>query len=107
MGRLRRVQESEGKDNDERSHPMKKALLFVWLLLPVAAGAYHYGPGQDRLRSDRAAEAVARAEASAKPAREITAESGDDAAREHWAAAEEAWSQALELLPPGQERQAR
>jgi hypothetical protein len=86
---------------------MKKALLFVWLLLPVAAGAYHYGPGQDRLRADHAAEAVARAEAAAKLAVEVAAEQGDDAAREHWAEAEAAWTEALELLPPGQERAGR
>jgi hypothetical protein len=86
---------------------MRKALLFVWLLLPVAAGAYHYGPGQDRVRTDRAAEAVARAEEATKLAREIAAAQGDDAARESWVEAEAAWTEALELLPAGKERTAR
>ncbi len=80
---------------------MRKLLLFVWLLIPVAAGAYHYGPGQDRMRGDRAAEAVSRAEAAASEARATAAKSGDDAARASWAEAEEAYGEAIELLPQG------
>ncbi len=86
---------------------MKKALLFVWLLLPVAAGAYHYGPGQDHLRSDRAGAAIVLAEVATREARKVAAAEGDDAARAKWAEAEAAWSEALELLPPGREREAR
>jgi hypothetical protein len=86
---------------------MKKALLFVWLLLPVAAGAYHYGPGQDHLRSDRAAAAVARAQTAVTQARSIAAADGDDAARGTWAEAEAAYAEALVLLPPGREKEAR
>jgi hypothetical protein len=86
---------------------MKKALLFVWLLLPVAAGAYHYGPGQDHLRSDRAGAAIVLAEVATGEARKVAAAEGDDAARAKWAEAEAAWSEALELLPPGREREAR
>ena len=78
---------------------MRKLMLFIWLLIPVAVGAYHYGPGQDRMRSDRAADAVARAETAAREARALAAKSGDDAARMLWAEAEEAYGEALELLP--------
>jgi hypothetical protein len=81
--------------------PVRKLILFVWLLIPVAIGAYHYGPGQERMRGDRAAEAVSRAEAAAREAREVAAKSGDDAARSLWAEAEEAYGEALELLPQG------
>ena len=34
---------------------MRRLALLGWLLLPVLAGAYHYGPGQERLRLDDAA----------------------------------------------------
>jgi hypothetical protein len=78
---------------------MKKAILFVWLLIPVAIGAYHYGPGQDRLRADRAEAAIEKAEAAAREARETAAKDGDDAARGYWAEAEEAYAEAIELLP--------
>src|SRR5262249_23427686 len=87
--------------------PMRKALLFVWLLVPVAAGAYHWGPGQDRMRADRAADAAARATHAAQQAREIAVSSGDDAARASWTEAEAAYTEALEQLPPGKDREAR
>jgi hypothetical protein len=80
---------------------MRKAILFLWLLIPVALGAYHYGPGQDRLRADKAAAAVERAQAATKLARETAAKEGDEAARPIWSDAEAAWGEALDLLPPG------
>ena len=86
---------------------MRKLMLFVWLVIPVAAGAYHYGPGQDRMRGDRAAEAVSRAETAASEARATAAKSGDDAARALWADAEEAYGEALDLLPQGPATEAR
>jgi hypothetical protein len=86
---------------------MRNVLLFVWLLIPVAIGAYHYGPGQDRVRADRAAAAVERAEGAAREARDIAAKSGDDAARSSWAEAEEAYGEALELLPQGRVEEGR
>lgn len=86
---------------------MRKLLLFVWLCLPVGAAAYHYGPGQDRVRVDRAAEAVARAEKAARAAREIAAKEGDDAARDSWSEAESAYTEALELLPAGKSAETR
>jgi hypothetical protein len=86
---------------------MRKFLLFVWFLLPVAVGAYHYGPGQDRIRADRAAAAVARAENAARVARETAAKDGDDAARASWSEAEAAYAEALELMPAGQTAETR
>jgi tetratricopeptide (TPR) repeat protein len=64
---------------------MRKLLLVVWLLVPVAAGAYHYGPGQERLELDEAAALIDEAETHAK-------------AGEH-AEAVEVYGKALDLLP--------
>ena len=80
---------------------MRKLLLFVWLLLPAAAAAYHYGPGQDHLRSDRAALAADRADQLSRDARALAAKEGDCAAHDLWAQAEEAYTEALEALPEG------
>jgi hypothetical protein len=77
---------------------MRKALLLVFLLLPAVALAYHYGPGQDRLRADEAAALVARAAASAESARAVALAEGDDAASDLWAESEEAYAEALPLL---------
>jgi len=86
---------------------MRKLLLFGWLLLPVAAGAYHYGPGQVELRADRAAESAREAASIAREAREIAARDGDEAARGTWAAAAEAYEVALQELPPGRTAESR
>ncbi len=86
---------------------MRKVFLFLWLLLPAAAGAYHYGPGQDHLRADRAAAAAERAEAAARLASETAARDGDHAAREHWAEAEAAYTEALEHLPADRVQESR
>ena len=64
---------------------MRKLLLIVWLLIPVVAGAYHYGPGQERLELDEAAALIDKAETHAK-------------AGEH-AKAAEVYGEALDLLP--------
>ena len=64
---------------------MRKLLLIVWLLIPVAAGAYHLGPGQERMTLDQTAELIDKAEAHAK-------------AGEHEDAAK-AYEDALTLLP--------
>ena len=64
---------------------MRGFLLVVWLLVPVAAAAYHYGPGQDRLAQDDADRALRRAEQLA--------------ADEQWAHAVQAYDEALKLLP--------
>jgi hypothetical protein len=81
------------------SRTTRRALFVVWLLLPAVALAYHYGPGQDRLRADDAALLVGKARASADRAREVARTDGDAAAREHWAAAEAALAEAIPLLP--------
>jgi hypothetical protein len=78
---------------------MRKFLLFVWLLLPAAALAYHYGPGQDRLRCDQASEAVARAQEFGFKARQLALEQGDEAAKGLWTEAEKACGEALALVP--------
>lgn len=41
---------------------MRGAFLCLWLLVPAVVAAYHYGPGQDRLRLDDAAGYLSRAE---------------------------------------------
>jgi hypothetical protein len=79
---------------------MRKFLLFVWLLLPAAALAYHYGPGQERVRCDQAAEAITRAKDFAFQARALALEKGDEAAKALWTEAEKACGEALALVPP-------
>lgn len=64
---------------------MRTVAILGWLVLPVLAGAYHYGPGQDRLRMDDAAAALDEANRLSK-------------AGEHEAAGA-AYEQALALLP--------
>jgi hypothetical protein len=63
----------------------------------IGAG-YHYGPGQERLRADRAADALRRAESAAAEAGAIAKKDGDRAAFEAWSRAEEAYSEALAHL---------
>jgi hypothetical protein len=79
---------------------MWKILLLVWILLPAAALAYHYGPGQERVRCDEASLAVARAQEAAFKARQLALEQGDEAAKPLWAEAEKACGEALALVPP-------
>ncbi|TAJ16014.1 MAG: hypothetical protein EPO68_11805 [Planctomycetota bacterium] len=84
---------------------MKRAFLVAWLLLPAAAAAYHWGPGQDRMRSDAASDAFARAREEARAAQACDADG--PMAREHWAAAEVAYGEAIAALPPGSEAESR
>ncbi len=86
---------------------MKKAVLIAWLLLPAGAAAYHYGPGQEALRLDDAGAAIERGRAAAAKAREVAAAEGDAAARAHWAVADEAFGEALSLLPKERVAEAR
>ena len=60
---------------------MRSWLLALWLMLPAAVGAYHYGPGQNGLKMDKAAEALAAAKAAV--------------ASENWSAALTAYDTAL------------
>lgn len=86
---------------------MKKALMFAWLLLPLVGAGYHYGPGQERLRADRAADALRRAEAAAAEAEAVAAKDGDRAARGAWGKADEAYSEALSHLGKDRVAEAR
>jgi hypothetical protein len=79
---------------------MRKLLLLTWLTLPVAAGAYHYGPGQDHLRDDRAGDAIDEAIAAARLARETASRDGEAAAKPLWVTAEAALDHALGSLSP-------
>ena len=72
---------------------MRMALLVCWLIIPVAAGAYHFGPGQQRLLLDDAQALIEQAQ--------------HDAANEQWAAAETKYQRALELLPSDRVRDQR
>ena len=72
---------------------MRKILLLVWLMLPVLVGAYHYGPGQQRLLLD---------DVSA-----ILAQADEHAAAEHWAVAVKKYEEALALLPAERVHEAR
>jgi hypothetical protein len=65
---------------------MRKKILFaLWLLVPVALLAYHFGPGQAQLGTERAARAIAAARALE------TAEA--------WPEAAQAWAEALAATP--------
>jgi hypothetical protein len=79
---------------------MRKLLLVLWLLVPLAAAAYHFGPGQQLLRVDRAAALLAKADRAAASARATATNNGDDAARSQWGEAAADYTEALELLPP-------
>ena len=41
---------------------MRTLVLLGWLLVPVLFGAYHYGPGQEKLRLDDVAKVLAEAD---------------------------------------------
>ena len=64
---------------------MKKSLFILWLLVPIAMIAWHYGPGQAQLRRDRAGERLRDARAAA------------DA--EDWGRAAQLYEQAAKALP--------
>ena len=78
---------------------MRTQLLGVWLLLPVAAGAYHMGPGQDLIQLDDAAALLEDARGHTARAEEIAAELGDVAATMAWKEAFSAYEEALLALP--------
>jgi hypothetical protein len=68
-------------------------MLLGWLIVPVILGAYHYGPGQEKLRLDDAASLLARADQLA--------------ASQRWEAASETYEKALSQLPAGHLDEAR
>jgi len=63
---------------------MRTILLLMWLLIPVLIGAYHYGPGQDRMRTDHVARLLRQAD--------------QWAADEKWTEAKQNYNEALRLL---------
>lgn len=67
--------------------------LLAWLMIPVLAGAYHYGPGQEKLRLDDVSRLLAEADTLA--------------AHEKWSEASSRYEKALALLPPGRLDKAR
>jgi hypothetical protein len=66
---------------------MRTLVLLGWLMVPVAFGAYHFGPGQERLRLDDAARALAEADRLV--------------AAEQWQTALTKYDEAQALLPEG------
>lgn len=59
---------------------MKVLLITLWLTVPLAVAAYHYGPGQDRLKNDAAAAFIAEATKAAAAGEHATAVTACDAA---------------------------
>lgn len=78
---------------------MRKLLLSMWLLVPVAGASYHFGPGQDQLLLDEAARCIAEAEEHATLAAGLSITGDEDGARDEWALAEVAYETALKNLP--------
>jgi len=71
---------------------MRTLLFLGWLMVPVAFGAYHYGPGQERLKLDDTSRVLADADRLAAGGRAAEAVA--------------AYSQALALLPKDRTREA-
>ena len=67
---------------------MRKSFILLWLLVPLAAAAYHYGPGQDRIRADEVAGYIATARTHL--------------VAEEFAEAVASFDQAISKMPPGQ-----
>ncbi|QEH34588.1 hypothetical protein OJF2_31290 [Aquisphaera giovannonii] len=72
---------------------MRTFAVLAWLMVPVLAGAYHYGPGQEKLRLDDAGLALAAADQLA--------------AAGQWSKASAAYEKALAMLPAGRLDEAR
>lgn len=72
---------------------MRMLVIVGWLLVPVVVAAYHYGPGQERLRLDDVAGVLRAADAHV--------------AAEEWAEAAERYDEALRLLPADRTAEAR
>ena len=72
---------------------MRVLILLGWLMVPVLVGAYHYGPGQERLRLDEVASVLRQADRHA--------------ADKEWDAAVEKYEEALRLLPAGKVAEGR
>ncbi|HJO25843.1 MAG: hypothetical protein CMK00_08015 [Planctomycetes bacterium] len=86
---------------------MRKLIIALWFMAPVALYAYHMGPGQELLNTDDAAALIESAGSHARAAEELAATEGDAAARPEWAAAEADYAAALTLLPAEQVAETR
>lgn len=64
---------------------MRVLVIVGWLLIPVVVGLWHYGPGQEQVQLDTAAQILARADQCV--------------AAEDWAGAVNQYDEALRLLP--------
>ena len=78
---------------------MNRSLIALWLTLPVAAYAYHMGPGQEHMRLDEVAALIESADFHVAEAERIAAIDGDEAAVEEWTSAEADYAEALDLMP--------
>jgi hypothetical protein len=72
---------------------MRILLIVGWLMVPILFGAYHYGPGQERMQLDRVAAALQQADRNA--------------ANKAWSEAVDSYDEALRLLPAGKTQEAR
>jgi len=70
---------------------MRKYLILLWLLAPVALIYYHYGPGQRLLAYDNAADCIKRAESLEEVAKM-------DSSPENWQRVVEVYQQAGKLM---------
>jgi len=78
---------SIGDRNQEKPDIMRTLLILFWLCVPLLAGAYHYGPGQERLVLERVAQRIETAKSHV--------------ASESWGEAVAAYTAALDELPAG------
>jgi hypothetical protein len=72
---------------------MRTFALLGWLIVPVLVGAYHYGPGQEKLQLDDVSRILAQAD-------RLTTQ-------EKWSEASSQYEKALALLPAGRVDEAR
>ena len=72
---------------------MRTLLLLGWLCVPVAFGAYHYGPGQEKMRLDDVGRMLEGADQQAADA--------------DWETASKSYDEALGLLPADHQDEAR
>lgn len=78
---------------------MNRMLLVVWLMLPLAAAAYHYGPGQEGLALDRAAALLSQADAAALEGEDLAGAGEDELASGRFGLAAQLYGEALVSLP--------
>jgi hypothetical protein len=70
---------------------MRSLLMVLWLTLPALVGAYHFGPGQNAMKMDKAAELLSAAKTAA--------------AAEDWSRAMAAYDAALAIVDAGEKPQ--